>query len=166
MFISPAIERALICPDCRVRYTPLVYSTRQPTEAQHFHKDSGGIYLYRRPAVDYPNNTYWGNTYWGQATVWLAEVIPEGRLISEDSTVARAERVSISRIRAICQDLRPKKRHDITEGLAGNSSNWPTQLFPLCQRDSGGRSRQPKFEFLTTPEGEVLFSPYRRQWAT
>jgi hypothetical protein len=93
-FISPLIDRPHHCPVCAITYTPLVYQAGHEIQAQHYHRNRGGIYF------SVLHRLYVSNWLAGR-TGWMAFVEPVGTAdIRAD--VSRAATVRVTAITAWC----------------------------------------------------------------
>lgn len=66
VFVSPYVSDEGHCSQCHIRYTPLVYNIGHTTEAQHFCKQGGGLYV--RTPEDNTNKWIYSDNLW-HATV-------------------------------------------------------------------------------------------------
>lgn len=151
IMVSPYVKNAEICPHCGAEYTPLIYSLRRVTRAQHFHNEfdrGSGIYVFPKLGIVRLGSLCGKGTF--------VEVRTIGNLIQVDKYAFKTEAVEILRVRMISFN-RINVPVELTEGVLVHDNRRSGILLPISFEDAVNCNNEPYCNFKVSPEGELLF---------
>jgi len=148
VFVSPVVNTRSVCRnECGIEYSPLVYQVGYETQAQHLHKNSGGIYFSQTANID---RVAWASDASRFFRGWVALLDPKEPILYAVGARGRAGSVVTTEIRAYSTSF-----DQIQEGIVIKKGDKLQPASNVTRIARKGGSLEYRFKIK---DGAVLFS--------